>query len=415
MFNQIFRQSHAIKRQLNAPLLEERLRYLAYRSEQGMARAVLREIAFYQLIVIKQLRLKDTHRIVAFQEIVTAAKCWARHKKPRLKSGFCFLCARRFVKHARNWLRFSGRLESQKPPAIPSRIAEFIDHIRKEDNLSEATIHLFQKELLTFFKQIKEKPERFLMQLTPARLDAIQIQQLGQKTYSRKTIQGRNTVLRKFLRHAERQGWCHPGIADTIHSPRTYKHEGLPSSPHWEDVHRLLKTTEGDHPSNIRDRAIILLLLVYGLRSSEVQRLRLEDFDWENESFRLKHSKLGPIQHVPLVKSVGTALIRYLEKVRSKRSSYREIFLTLRAPFRPMNGFSKLVALRWEPLKVAIKHHGAHSLRHACATRLINQGVPLKTIADQLGHRNLETTRIYAKVDLPRLREVANFDLKGIL
>ena len=73
-----------------------------------------------------------------------------------------------------------------------------------------------------------------------------------------------------------------------------------------------------------------------------------------------------------------------------------------------------IVSKRWKPLNVAIKHHGAHSLRHACATRLINQGVPLKTIADQLGHRDLETTRIYAKVDLTRLREVANFNLGGL-
>ena len=80
-----------------------------------------------------------------------------------------------------------------------------------------------------------------------------------------------------------------------------------------------------------------------------------------------------------------------------------------------MNHLYSIVSSRWERLHVTIEHHGSHSLRHACATRLINQGIPLKTIADQLGHRNLETTRIYAKVDLPRLREVANFSLRGVL
>ena len=108
-------------------------------------------------------------------------------------------------------------------------------------------------------------------------------------------------------------------------------------------------------------------------------------------------------------------MVRYLKEVRPKNSTHREIFLTLRAPFRPMKKFYGIVASRWKPLNVNIKHHGPHSLRHACATRLINQGVSLKTIADQLGHRDLETTRIYAKVDLPRLREVANFNLGGVL
>ena len=64
---------------------------------------------------------------------------------------------------------------------------------------------------------------------------------------------------------------------------------------------------------------------------------------------------------------------------------------------------------------LSIKHHGPHSLRHACATRLINQGLSLKEIGDHLGHRDVEATRIYAKVDLVRLREVANFDLGGLL
>jgi integrase/recombinase XerD len=63
----------------------------------------------------------------------------------------------------------------------------------------------------------------------------------------------------------------------------------------------------------------------------------------------------------------------------------------------------------------SLKHHGPHSLRHACATRLINQGMTLKEIGDHLGHRDVEATRIYAKVDLVRLREVAEFDLGGLL
>ena len=63
----------------------------------------------------------------------------------------------------------------------------------------------------------------------------------------------------------------------------------------------------------------------------------------------------------------------------------------------------------------ALKHHGPHSLRHACATRLINQGLSLKEIGDHLGHRHVEATRIYAKVDLARLRDVADFDLGELL
>ena len=234
-------------------------------------------------------------------------------------------------------------------------------------------------------------------------------------SYARSSIQLYASRLRTFLRYAEYRGWSPSGIADSVKTPKSYAHQTLPSSPSWDDVQLLLKNTEGDSPSNIRARAIILLLAVYGLRGSEVRQLRFDDIDWEQETFRIRHSKFGPTQQFPLVQTVGRSLVDYIKKARPKCSPHREIFLTIHAPFYPLKSLAYIVGPRWKPLNVAIKHPGAHSLRHACATRLINQGISLKAIADQLGHRSLETTRIYAKVDLTRLREVANFDIGGIL
>jgi site-specific recombinase XerD len=73
-----------------------------------------------------------------------------------------------------------------------------------------------------------------------------------------------------------------------------------------------------------------------------------------------------------------------------------------------------VVGRRLRAVSASIKHHGPHALRHACATRLINEGLSLKEVGDHLGHRSPETTRIYAKVDLVRLRQVASFDLGGL-
>ena len=307
-----------------------------------------------------------------------------------------------------------GRVKALEP-FIPPQVIEYVDFMRKEQDLCEITIYGRRRQLQKFFSRIKEDSGQFLARLTPVHLDAIQIKKFHQGTYSRNTIQKYTNTLRAFFRYAERQGWCRRGIADSIRSPRVYKHATLPSSPSWEDVQRLLKTTEGDNPLNIRDRAIILLLVVYGLRAGEVRQLCLDDFDWEHETFCIKHLKFGPIQRFPLVKTVKQALTRYLEEVRPRHSNYREIFLTIYPPFTPKKNLFYTVSSRWKPLSVAVENHGPHALRHACATRLINQGVSLKTIADQLGHRSLETTRIYAKVDLPRLREVADFDLRGVL
>ncbi len=298
---------------------------------------------------------------------------------------------------------------------IPPQVKKFVYYMRIERDLSETTIYFRQTELRRFFSQIKQESGQFLAHLTPAHLDAILIHKFNQRIYAPATIKNFGHTLRVFFRYAEHQGWCRSGIADSIQTPRIYKYATLPVAPTWEEVQRLIKTTEGNRPSDIRARAIILLLAIYGLRNSEVRQLRLEDFDWEQKTFRLKHSKRGPTQQMPLLPTVGQALIRYIKNVRPKRSAKRELFLTLHAPYRPLGDIWELVSSRWRKLNISIKHHGPHTLRHACATRLINRGVPFKTIADQLGHRSLDTTKIYAKVDLPRLREVANFNLRGVL
>src|ERR1700757_3128051 len=96
-----------------------------------------------------------------------------------------------------------------------------------------------------------------------------------------------------------------------------------------------------------------------------------------------------------------------------RSTSHREIFLTLVSPYCPLSrsGLYDMVAARLKSLNVQCAHHGPHSLRHACAARLVAQGLTLKEIGDHLGHRSTSATRVYAKVDLLGLREVAAFDL----
>jgi integrase len=157
-----------------------------------------------------------------------------------------------------------------------------------------------------------------------------------------------------------------------------------------------------------------MLLAIYGLRGGEVGRLRLHDFDWERELLTVEGSKTRRARTWPLNRSVGDAVLRYLREVRP-RSVHREVFLTLRSPFRPLTCTWPIVATRLRSLDASLPHHGPHALRHACATRLLERGLTLKEIGDHLGHRDPDTTRIYAKVDLNGLREVADFDLGGLL
>jgi integrase/recombinase XerD len=418
MFEQLFERPHALARQQNGPAAEERRRYLAHCAERQMARRTLRLIAIYILIVANALRLADRPgELITRAEIEAEADRWAnrRPRPPGMRS--VRLSWLRFTGHATRWLTFLGRLQ---PPATAPRpyaeyVAQFVDYMLRERGLSPRTIEYRCRTISEFLALIAEAGLR-LDTLTVAQVDETLARKVRDEGYARVTIQTYASTLRAFFRYAEGRSWCRPGLAAAIMAPRVFPYEALPEGLSWDDVNRALVAAQGDRPADIRDRALLMLLAVYGLRSSEVVGLRLEDFDWEHEVLTILHSKRQKPRTYPLCRPVGDAVLRYLREARPP-SSRREVFLTLRAPFRPLpwGGLGQVVRRRLHALNMSLSHYGPHALRHACATHLLEQGLSLKEIGDHLGHQSPETTRIYAKVDLTGLRAVADFDLEGLL
>ena len=418
MFEQLFERPHALARQRHGPLFEERLGYLSHCAEQQMARRTLRLIAVYLLIVAKALRLADRPgELISRDEIEAAANRWAHRqpKPPQMRS--VRLAWLRFTGHATRWLTFLGRLQ---PPATATRpyadqVTQFVDFMLRERGLSPRTVDSRCRRVSEFLSRIAEAGLR-LDTLTVAQVDELLARKIRDEGYARATIQTYASTLRAFFRYAGGRSWCRPGLAAAIMAPRVFPYEALPQGLSWGDVNRVLTAAQGDRPADIRDRALLMLLAVYGLRSSEVVGLHLDAFDWEQEILTITSSKRQKPRTYPLCRPVGDAVLRYLREARH-RSSRREVFLTLRAPLRPLpwRGLGQVVQRRLHALNVSLPHYGPHALRHACATHLLEQGLSLKEIGDHLGHQSPETTRIYAKVDLAGLRAVADFDLEGLL
>lgn len=418
MFEQLFERPHALARQRNGPLAEERLRYLTHCSDLQMAQRTLRGIAIYILIVARDLRLanRPSERI-AGDEIETAADRWAnRQPRPSLMRS-TRLARLRFIRHATRWLTFLGRLQSPLPTPCPhaDHIDRFTDFMRSERGLSYQTVTYRCRSIHDFLTRLTTAGLRFET-VTIAQVDELLARQVREEGYARTTVQTYASTLRVFFRFAEANGWCQRGLADAVMAPRVFPHEGLPNGPSWGDVNRVLAAVADNEPAHIRDRALVLLLAVYGLRVGEVVALRFDDFDWEREMLTVPCGKGQKPRMYPLCRLVGDAVVRYLREVRPV-STRREVFLTLRAPFRPLNrgGLGQAVSRRLHALGVKLSHYGPHALRHACATHLLERGLSLKEIGDHLGHRSPETTRIYAKVDLIGLRAVADFELEGLV
>ncbi|WP_081716363.1 tyrosine-type recombinase/integrase [Paraburkholderia mimosarum] len=221
-------------------------------------------------------------------------------------------------------------------------------------------------------------------------------------------------ALRSFFRYAQAQRWT-TGDAAAITSPRRYAQEGLPLGPRWDEVQQLVGCFSGNSAADLRDRAIVLLLAVYGLRRGEVTRLRLEDLDWAGEKLYVTRPKQRCTQQYPLDSVVGDAIVRYQKEARPQ-CIYRELFLSLDAPIRPLlpGCISPIVRSRLTALGIPTPRRGAHCLRHACARQLLAGGFSLKQIGDHLGHRSAAATRVYAKVDMDGLRQVAELNLEAL-
>jgi integrase/recombinase XerD len=418
MFEQLFVRPHALARQRNGPLVEERRRYLAHCAEQQMSPRTLRGIAIYTLVVAKALRLADRPgEVVTRAEIEAEADRWV-NRYPRPSAMRVAHCARlRFTGYATRWLTFLGRLQlpSTTPGPYAEHVDQFTDFMLRDRGLSPLTAEYRGRDIREFLARIDKSGLR-LNTLTVTQVDELLARKVRDEGYARASVQTYASTLRAFFRYAESRGWCRAGLAAAIMAPRVFPYATLPAGLPWDDVNRVLIAMQRNRPADIRDRALLLLLAVYGLRAGEVVGLRLDDFDWQREMLIVPHSKSQKPRAYPLCRSVGDAVLRYLREVRP-RSAQREVFLTIRAPFQSLTRISlgQAVRRRLRALGVPLPHYGPHALRHACATHLLAQGLSLKEIGDHLGHQSPETTCIYAKVDLLGLRAVGDFDLEGLL
>ncbi|MBB5547839.1 tyrosine-type recombinase/integrase [Paraburkholderia fungorum] len=162
-------------------------------------------------------------------------------------------------------------------------------------------------------------------------------------------------------------------------------------------------------PIGMRDFAIARCLADLALRRMEVVRLQLGSFDWQNGIVTLTGNKCGRERKLPLPMQTGEALVRYLQYGRPDTSN-RAVFVRQIAPYdKPISAgaITDLVKCGFVRAGLGERFHGVHVLRRTAATRLVQSGASLKEVADVLGHKHLNTTTLYARVDLDRLRAVA--------
>lgn len=299
-------------------------------------------------------------------------------------------------------------------PEYESLLDEYCQWMKSYHNTAAGTLKLRSKHLTRFLDWLDtdtyahaHSPLKKLSSLSYDEIQTFFLDYCKERSYaSRRLMQ---TALRTFFRFCMARGYLKQEFDNAVPSLRTYKLSKLPRGIEDKEAQRLLASINRSTNSGKRDYAIIQMLYTYGIRGGQVRALRLTDIDWEQSKILFRAHKNGKDCLLPLTEDVGNSLLDYLKNSRPE-VPYQEVFITLRAPQKPFyssNALSELIARHMSAADIKSPTFGAHAFRHCFASRMLEDGHSLKFIADMIGHRCLQTTFIYTKVDFKNLKDVA--------
>jgi integrase/recombinase XerD len=402
----------ALKRHCDAPLFKEREEFLLHLLRRGSNRdrvqcvggMLLRAIDALGLKTLRPLNLKDVDYVVQQiwgQKADRGARFPGLHAAYALKNSFTM------------FLRFHGKLKTRTPPRQPfAKELDSFSAFNGHRNLLPSSVESHRLKARSFL-QWYSLHSKDLSNLSIRTVDKF-IAQKQADGWSSGTLSSAIQALRAFVRYGHSQGWC-PDIADGIKAPYHSRLGVPPQGRAWTEVVELLEATKGKDLTSVRAKAALSLIASYGLRSSEAVRILLSDFNWKKQTLTMRRSKRGCKQILPFPSDVRQAVLNYIRM--RPRCSFRQLFVTLRPPYRPIgkSSFYCLTSRRFKKLGVTSGCLGPHSIRHARAMQLLRDGSTVKEIGNFLGQRHPESPLFYAKFDVELLRSVAEFKLEGLI
>jgi len=310
----------------------------------------------------------------------------------------------RFVKYLCHLQLFDSLVES---PVFQPLLDSYLKWMRDCQHVAPGTLDRRSQSLKQFLKWLGPQATVVGMpELTPEIVEHFFLsyaQKIG-----RSAQRSMQSTLRTFFRFCLQQGFILRPLDSAVPTLRTYKLATVPRGLTDEQAQKVLNTITRSSNVGRRDYAICQMLYTYGVRGGQIRALRLQDIDWTADRILFKALKHGKDSLLPLTDEVGQSLLDYLQNARPP-SAYLEVFLTTRAPYHPLSysiTLSSIISRHIIAAGINCHSKGAHVFRHSFATRMLQKGHSLKEIADVLGHRHLETTFVYTKVDFNFLKQV---------
>jgi site-specific recombinase XerD len=360
-----------------------------------IVRAYLREAAHFGQWLHRRGRPIRTWRnedVPSFATHLSHCKCYRVNdgKFPHAKTA-----AMRFLEH----LQRIGVLPSRRKRKDPILLTRFLSWMRQHRGVSEPTLDSYRYYLTHFVRTIHS-----CVSLINARMLRRYVAEDGPR-HGRTGHQYIARALRMFVRYLVTTNQAPAELDGVLPSFRRWRLAPLPRYLSAREIDRMIRSWDLATPLGSRNRAILLLLSRLGLRAGDVAGLRLSNIDWRAGSLRLA-GKSRIEARLPLPQQVGDAILLYVKEFRPLVNS-DALFITVVAPVVPIkSGGVQQVARRSMERAGITPASGSHLLRHSAATEMLRHGVPLDDIGSVLRHRSMDTTALYAKVDLGLLRQV---------
>lgn len=341
----------------------------------------------------------DDIRVQQFKRHLPRCRCHSfGHCDQNLVTGVCH-----FIEYLRHIHVVPASPVETVEPAPSALLVAFQCWMRDNRNIGDAALYNYSFAVRDLLQTLGEDPRDF----NAGGLRAFVLEQSQRCGISKaKTMV---TALRMFIRFLIADGQCAVGLDAAIPSLAQWHLSDLPRYLQPDEVERVIAACNPDTAIGLRDRAIVLLLARLALRAGDVLRLRLGDVDWADGRIRVT-GKGRRETHLPLTQEVGDAIVAYLTQGRPATNTDR-LFVRSRAPLRGFASHSAISVIVARAMRragvVPATRGAAHILRHSAATAMLRQGASLYDVAVVLRHRSIETTTLYAKVDVGTLQQIA--------
>jgi integrase len=175
-----------------------------------------------------------------------------------------------------------------------------------------------------------------------------------------------------------------------------------------EEIRRIENSLDLSTAAGVRNKAIILLMTRYGVRTCDVASLTFDNVDFENNRLRFIQQKTGALWESALIPEVKAALQNYIDNVRPRFMKCPNIFITLKPPYVPANNsvINAMARTQFQYAKIdaAERKRGSRAFRSSVASNMVNDGVPTEVVRKVLGHGTKYALKYYARIDMESMR-----------